>query len=312
MKLKSVSVLICTYNPIEEKLAKTLDSVLMQKDVDLQVVISDDGSENNLFGFAKEYFKTHNFSNYKLVAFAENNGTTKNVIQGLEVCVGNYVKAISPGDCLAGSHCLSDWTEHLHASGKKWSFGDIICYTPLPDGSMEICVHSAHPQTTKCYSAKNDRMCRWNYVVFNDITNGASTICETQFLMSYVKKLAGKVIYAEDNSYRLMMFDGFVADYYPQPVIFYEYGSGISTLGDLKWKDRLRDDWYSADDIMFKDVVNMDDFQKEMMNTYIKLKAYNAKSKFHKMKKLLIPGWLKFRFRCSFTRRMTLKTFSVS
>ena len=56
-KMYKVSVVVLMYNPIPEKLWLTLNSIINQEKVDLEIVIGDDGSENNLFDAIEEYMK---------------------------------------------------------------------------------------------------------------------------------------------------------------------------------------------------------------------------------------------------------------
>lgn len=46
----------------------------------------------------------------------------------------------------------------------------------------------------------------------------------------------------EDNSFRLIIFDGVEFGFFPQTVILYEYGIGISTSKNREWKVRLKKD----------------------------------------------------------------------
>ena len=60
----TVSVLVVTYNPQYSKLINTVESILLQKNVRLEIIISDDGSQNNYFEQLEEFFKEHSFSEY--------------------------------------------------------------------------------------------------------------------------------------------------------------------------------------------------------------------------------------------------------
>lgn len=312
MKRSTISVCVVSYLPVKEKIIKTLDSILMQEDIDLQVVISDDGSGDNLFDFIRAYFKKYNFVNYKLVAFKENQGTTMNMLHGLEVCNGNYIKSLSPGDSLIGKKCLSEWIKNLKISGKRWSFGRAVCYTPLVNGGINVCSKVEYPQITECYSANEDKQCRWNYVALGDRCIGATTIFETELLVAYLKKLEGKVIYAEDLSCRLMMFDGIVGNYYANPVVLYEFGNGISTSGNQLWKERIYDDWMRADEIMFADKTKMDKFQQMLMKACL---LSNSTIRSSNIRKLLtgirIKGWLNLQLKRHIYPKMTPKDFKV-
>ena len=52
-----ISVLVLTYNFIYNNLIKTLDSIISQKNINFEIVIADDGSENNHKKEIIDYFK---------------------------------------------------------------------------------------------------------------------------------------------------------------------------------------------------------------------------------------------------------------
>ena len=65
--LYDVSALILTYNPNFEKLIYTLNSFMLQKNIKLQIVIADDGSNKDYFNEIRQYFKERDFGDYKLM-----------------------------------------------------------------------------------------------------------------------------------------------------------------------------------------------------------------------------------------------------
>lgn len=77
-----VTIVICTYNPRWDKLKKTLDACITQKNINFQIVITDDGSPNNLFEQVRIYFQNNQFEDYKLSALEKNKGTVCNVLNG--------------------------------------------------------------------------------------------------------------------------------------------------------------------------------------------------------------------------------------
>ena len=60
--MKEVSVVLVTYNTKWEKTRRTLESILMQKKIDFEIVISDDGSEITNYEKIIEFFRENNFS----------------------------------------------------------------------------------------------------------------------------------------------------------------------------------------------------------------------------------------------------------
>lgn len=66
----------------------------------------------------------------------------------------------------------------------------------------------------------------------------------------YLEMIVGKVIYAEDNSYRIMMYRGEKFVYFPRNFLLYEYGEGVSTSGSAVWIKRLNHDWQVTNEII--------------------------------------------------------------
>lgn len=256
-----VSVIIASYNPLWAKLKLTLDSIIVQKDVAMQIIVADDGSEDNLFNKVSEYFIINGFNNYKLISSEENKGTVANFLKASMEAEGKYIKGISPGDCLYKSDTLHNWISSLRGSGKKWSFADAVYYN-INENIPQTIILDSHPQHIYPYLQNNDVACRWNYVVLDDIALGAAILCERTILIEYLKRIEGKVKYAEDNIWRMMMFDGVIGFYYNDVAIVYEYGTGVSTSGNEIWYERLREDWRVANIEMLNKA--KDKFQEKM------------------------------------------------
>lgn len=297
----NVSVIVATYNPAPEKLWDTLYSIVNQKLVKFEIIIADDGSKNSLSNEIKEYMSNHNFCDYRIITHAHNQGTVLNCYDAVNHACGIYVKLISPGDFFTDDKALYNWVNHLVYSGYKWSLGDAIYY--VNDGNKRAISQAAHPQDISTYIKKRDKKSRWNYLVLDDIALGAAVICQRNFLLKYLERIIYKVIYAEDNVYRMMMFDGEAADYYPNEVLFYEFGTGISTNGNSKWDELLRKDWNMANEIMLY-FSNEDDRIQNKIKKEIQ-KKYSENRFIRLINKVRIDGWLEYKMKEIFRPRMT-------
>lgn len=289
--MTDVSVCVLTYNPVKEKLKETLLSIIRQKKIEFEIIVSDDGSEENLFEYVIDVFREKKFTNYKLVANEKNEGTVINCYRAVKNSVGDYIKTISPGDELYSDTTLYEWVIKLKESDYQWSFSDVICYKIGNDGRKKILSLRAHPQEIRSYKKeyKNQDKCRWNYLVLNDIPIGAAILIEKNLMLNYLKMIRGKVVYAEDHIFRLMMFDGICPLYYNSESIWYEYGAGISTLKNAVWEMRLSIDWNVADSIMLNRVQNFSSLQIKMR------KAINSKYYKHKyISLIMVKGKLLF------------------
>ena len=130
----------------------------------------------------------------------------------------------------------------------------------------------------------------------SDIALGAAIFGKTELQLYYCNIIKNIVIYAEDNIFRLMMFNGIVGQYYPRITVRYEYGTGVSTSKNKKWALLLSNDWKKTNDIMMK-TKNLDNFQQRMLE-----RMNNCNSL---IEKLMTQGKLYFFIRKRFFTRMT-------
>ena len=108
-----VSILILTYNPSWVKLKNTVVSALLQKDINFEIIVSDDGSENNYFDELEKLFLSYKFNDYKMVGSDKNEGTVKNLNRALLMAEGDYIRDISPGDYLFSENSLANWLRYV-------------------------------------------------------------------------------------------------------------------------------------------------------------------------------------------------------
>lgn len=283
--LYDVSVVVCAYNSSDEAMMFTLESIITQKNIHVEVVIADDGSRNNLHNEIIDYFRLKQFENWIMVCNESNHGTVYNLYTGLAVSNGKYVKIISPGDAISGNTTLREWVDFNENNNYRWSFSDAIYYVGNPGDQKYVAVQ-AHPNNIDPYLKRKKMLCRWNYTVLNDIALGATLFCERDLLIKYTKKIVNKIIYAEDNIWRMMMFDGIVGGYFAHDSILYEYGTGISTSGSDIWSERLTKDWESANCLM-KNNRKLDRFQRSIV------KAWEINETGRVLSKLFVKGKLK-------------------
>ena len=283
-----ISVIMATYNPVWEKCLFTLDSIIGQKDVHIELIITDDGSENNLFDMFESYFIDNDFSNYSLICHSHNQGTLKNYYDGICSAKGKYVKLISPGDALFCEKTLNMWLTFLKQSERSWSFGDAVFYSK-ENNKKRVVQAPAMPQFIDCYLSDASQKCRWNYVVLEDVAVGAAMLCKKTVFLNHLKDYIDKIKYAEDVAIVSMMFDGILPAYFRQNTMFYEYGSGVSS-GNRNWKNRIDQEANFARTLLIEKH-NKDRFQKKMSNSLSKIYSKNGQKR--KFLKVFIKGGLR-------------------
>ena len=279
-----VSAVVLTYHSDYAKLRQTLLSLIYQRDVLFQIIVADDGSPENHREKLVEFFAQQGFSDYKLVMNEQNQGTIRNFLSGLDAADSEYVKAISPGDFLAGCNILANWLSFLREKGCGWSFSEIVNYN-IQDGKEILASEVAQPVYIEPYLDGDQSTMRWNYVVLDDAAPGCAFLGKTQLMKQYVEELADAGNkYAEDFMFRMMMFDGLCGCYYPVATVFYEFGTGISTGKSKEWAKRIFDEYLRMNELLAQRQ-NLDAFQMKMLKY--------ARRKTSAFAMLFVPGKLK-------------------
>lgn len=267
-----VSIIICTYNSEKIKLIKTIQSVLMQKNICYEIVIADDGSNNNYFEDIKQFMSREKFYEYKFIKNDVNKGTVLNCLNAVQICCGKYIKLISPGDMFCFPDILKKWVDEIEKKEADWSFGDAFYYKLDQQDKMVFIEKEAHPQIVDVYLHENMKQCKKNYLINYDNCLGAATLCKKDILLKYLNLIAGKIVYAEDNMYYLMMLDNLKVLYFPYEVIFYEFGDGVSTSGSTIWSGRLKKDWDATCELILGKCKGDESFERKMKRA-IKIKS---------------------------------------
>lgn len=252
-----VSVILVNYNPSWEKLKQSLCSVLLQKDINIEIIVTDDGSTENYFPEIEDLFAEFEFNNYVLFASEKNRGTCFNHYRALINARGKYTKEISPGDYLYNECTLSKFYAYAESHSVDICFGNAIYYSNDDNGFKSYSVRT-QPRNIKIYDKAyaNPKVRKkaiiLNYSVLNDFICGASYFYKTKMLVRYATRILGRVKYAEDNSLRLMVLDEVDIYHYDVDIVWYEYGSGISTQKSQKWSNLLNKDLQAANKIMLQ------------------------------------------------------------
>lgn len=246
-----VSIIVATYRQETSKIILTIKSILDQKNVRFQIIVTDDGSEDNHFEELRVFFGEEKFDDYVLLDSDCNQGTVKNFIKGVEASNSDYVKFISPGDLLFGDNVLSEWIECMRSNCAEVSFSDVIYYQ-IKEDNIELIKCRTAPQDTKIYKRADGRYIK-NLVLFNDVWLGAAVLCKTETLKKYLDMIAGKVVLLEDGIYRIMGYDKVSCCHFEKEAIFYEYGVGVaSSTFDVKSDIHIKlvKDWKTVSEII--------------------------------------------------------------
>ena len=83
-----LTVIILQYRPDFAALRRTLASLAMQTTRDFEVVVADDGSEQDYFAETKAYLEAHGIHPAAFVKAEKNGGTVKNLLGGGSAQIG--------------------------------------------------------------------------------------------------------------------------------------------------------------------------------------------------------------------------------
>lgn len=287
-----VSVIVLTYNSKWEKLKYTLESIVKQEKINLQILIADDGSLIKFDEQIRNYMNERSFSNYIIVNNEMNSGTVINIANALQFVEGEYTKLISPGDYLYASDTLSIWINWMKTNCINASFGDAIYYSEY--NNMEFIKNVGSPVNKTIYGQNFEYSKVFvDYLVANDTILGATQLIESRLLNDYITQIKGKVKYAEDYILRLMIFDGVKIQFYNHTVIMYEYGRGISTAQNESWKKILHQDFKMSDQILLNR--HPQNFEQRKYKMY--LSCRNTKYFIKFIKVTLFPCMIFYRFK---------------
>lgn len=236
------SVIVLTYYPNKEKLLSTIKSILMQKNISYEVLIADDGSKTFFKEDIEKLMDEYNFTNYKFVEHSQNQGTVINFYDAVKISEGEIVKPISPGDYLYSEYTLQTVCGFMKEQNADATFGNLVYYAD--DGEIKV-FDKKDPINDSIYYnyEKNDsRKIAKHLIKFSDAICGAALFYKTSVLKEFLVQVLGTLIYAEDAITHYFALAGKKILKISDFVVYYEYGSGISTSQSFG-SNRIMDDY---------------------------------------------------------------------
>ncbi len=241
---KQVSVLVLLYKSQIEKVFCTLSAIIKQKNIRFEIIISDDGSENDHFSQIKEYFDETNFRDYILTKCKRNMGTVENYNNALQNSRGEYVFATSPGDILFDDRVLSDLYNFARSNHSLITFGNAVYYCCEGNKIKFITSRQNYPPRPSIFDGKHSPFMEKSALFFGGSILGATFFRERNNAVKYLEKIRGIAKYVEDNTCTFFaVAEGIRIRYYDRQMVWYDYGSGISTDGTTQSKSLLAKDF---------------------------------------------------------------------
>lgn len=244
--MPSVSVLLLTYNSDPAQVRRALTAIAGQKEVALEVIISDDGSTKKDFSFLPDFMDRIGLQQWKLLEHATNRGTVYSCLSAAEAATGEYAFTTSPGDFLFDEYVLRDFYRFAKEHNSVCCFGNPVYYG-CEEGTPKQSLQYGQPLRPQHY--EKDVPAAYGKTAFfaGDWVVGACYFRRLPEFRECLQAIAGKVVYAEDTPTTMfLMAQGNRLYYYDRNMVWYEYGTGISTGGSSKWDRLVREDIHSG------------------------------------------------------------------
>ena len=262
-----VSVVICTYNPDIESIKRTIIAAIKQQDVIFEIIITDDGSKNFPKETIEQIFRSLCFTRYKIVLNKTNVGTVRNILEGLKYSVGEYVFLTSPGDFLADQFVLRDFYYFAKKRHAISVFGNAVFYN-YQDEKIQTYSVINKPHITNIFKYRILRKISALAIIEGVKILGASYFREKKCAVKYFNEILRTTKYVEDSTSSLCaILDGEYHLYYDRNIIWYEYGSGISTNGNSKWENIVKNEYDITRSYLFEK------YKKNTMVRYVEMKV---------------------------------------
>lgn len=280
-----ISVIVATYFPEKEKLMATLRSIILQKDCSFEIIIADDGSDNFYEHDICDYLDSVGVCDYQILAHAENQATVKNLLDGARNAKGKYIKTISPGDLLYDAYTLHNACAFMEKYGAKVAFGEMVFYTN--EGNQLNIVHGKLPCDSRLYEVYerpyNYRKVLKHQLVYSDFISGAADLYEREAFCAAMEEIQGTVLYAEDSAYQLFAAKNVRIYKVPYKLVWYEYGTGISTNTESALFSRIDQDFYNFYQMMMQKYANTPYLKRAWRFWNRRLYAGNLKKQFFRL-----------------------------
>ena len=123
-----VTIIIATFRPDIRKTLFTLKGCLIQENIDIEIIISDDGSEYSFSEVWKDFFYKNGFEEYTIIENKTNIGTVRNFLNAAGEARGRYIFCTSPGDVLYDKNALARLYNNALTNNCEVCFANAIYY----------------------------------------------------------------------------------------------------------------------------------------------------------------------------------------
>lgn len=293
------SVIIACYKSDVEDILFTIRTIEYQKMKDFEIVVTDDGSENNHFKEIKEFCIRNGYTNIKFLSHETNKGTVRNFLSALSECSGEYVKPISPGDGLFDEHTLNDIYLFMKTRNIDACFGLLNSYTKTATGINFQ--EYPHPYDLEAYRTGNKNRILRNIVLYSDHVCGAAMFFKTERFKELLNQIQDNVVLVEDLVQAICAAEGKPLVIFDEYAVWYQLGSGVSTQFHSPVRKRMK-----LDSTLFYEYV-MEQFSanKYVASRRKHAKVYSEENYYLQIMKIIVanPTILGFLFTSAIQKR---------
>ena len=205
-----LSILLVQYRPDEGELRRTLASLLRQSCRDFELVVADDGSDEDFFPLTRKILAENGFT-------------------------------VSPGDYLYDADTVAWLLEVLRRDAPRVAFGRLACYADRNGAPIRRPGDAPFDRTPYRPGAYDAKTAKRNMLLYDDGISGAGLVYERELLVQALEKMAGRVLLAEDFAARLFAVENIPMVGYDRCIAWYEVGTGVSTNEGAR--ARMLRDW---------------------------------------------------------------------
>jgi len=260
-----VSIIVLTYNS-ENYIIECLESIKAQTYSNIELIITDDCSQDNTLQICKEWvkFNKKRFVNVEILEVDSNTGTTKNINRACKIANGVWIKPIAGDDIL-----LSKCIEH----NLEFSNGHKIIFSQAEMFNKNGVTGLGFNEKTKNYfllSAKK----QFEKLYITNFIKAPSVFIETQYLRS-MNYFNDEYKLVEDYPFWLeSTYNNVQLAYFDKITVRYrEHKQAISTVHNVKFN------------------VNMFHFETLFYVNFLKNHSVRTCLKINRLFVLLIQKW---------------------
>ncbi len=197
-----ISIVVITYNS-EKYILQTLESIKNQNYRLIEVIVSDDGSNDLTVQLCKEWFSVNeqNFVRTELLHGFKNSGIPANCNRGIIFAKGDWVKIIA-GDDLLHEECLSSLFEAIALNPSQDLFAGR--FIPFYDLSGTRKLQNMLPNDSQLHFFNLSASKQFQYLL-KDSFNFAPTVFIKRSVFSRFGLFEEKYLYLEDLPYWLRL-----------------------------------------------------------------------------------------------------------